>query len=102
MQGKAAQPGDRISIFSTGLGHMFGMGKGNLSTTPIVLIGGLSAEVLSISKATDGLYQVDVRIPEATPLGDEVPVGIEMADTNGRVVRGNSVHISITKKSSAE
>jgi subtilisin-like proprotein convertase family protein len=46
---------------------------------PEVFIGGVQAEVLysGLAPGLTGVWQIDVRIPEAVPQGDEVPVVIE-------------------------
>jgi uncharacterized protein (TIGR03437 family) len=99
--GKAKQ-GETISILTTGLGLPVGFDDGELSTTPIVTIGGLSAQVLSVTKVGTGVSQVTVRIPDAASIGDAVPVHLQMSTVDGRVVEGNIVTIGVERGAGEE
>jgi uncharacterized protein (TIGR03437 family) len=102
VNGRASRPGDTISILCTGLGRTFGPGEGEISTLPMITIGGLSTPVLSVTRVERGLYQVNVRIPEAAPLGDAIPVEVRMPAINGRLVGSNQAYISVERGSRAE
>ena len=80
-----------VQIFATGLGVTdppLATGQTGASSpplnltvvTPVVMIGGSSAEVLFSGMAPGfvGLYQVNARVPTAAPAGDEVPLEIEI------------------------
>ena len=60
--------------------------------TPVVLVGGVPGEVLfsGLAPGFVGLYQVNVRIPEAAPVGDAVEVVL----TIGGVI-SNTVTIAV-------
>ncbi len=73
-----ARPGEVISLWGTGFGRTDpAIPEGQivpsplrLVATPIVTIGGATAEVLFAGLTTPGLYQFNVRIPEMVPDGD--------------------------------
>lgn len=76
-----AAPGQRISLWATGLGpapHPDNIlpEAGNLPTQVEVFIGGEPAEILSSGRASTfpGLDLVSVRVPASAPLGCYVPV----------------------------
>lgn len=93
--GRPARPGDVIQIYCTGLGRATPGGDpagaplptGSLAPSdgnplymtvkkPEVTIGGLSADVQfsGLTPGLAGLYQVNVRIPQDAPSGDDVTV----------------------------
>ena len=47
---------------------------------PVVTIGGVPAELMfwGLAPGFAGLYQVNIRVPEAAPTGDAVPLTITM------------------------
>ena len=73
-----ARPGEVISLWGTGFGMTDpAVPEGQivpsplrLAATPIVTIGGATAEVLFAGLTTPGLYQFNVRIPDTVPDGD--------------------------------
>lgn len=94
-----AAPGDYVQVYLTGLGKATPNGDPNglpLATgqaapldgnpvyetvvTPQVTVGGAPVDVLFSGMAPGfaGLYQVNFRVPDATPDGDAVPVVISM------------------------
>ncbi|MCH8266909.1 MAG: hypothetical protein IH846_05300 [Acidobacteria bacterium] len=91
--GRSTRPaarGEIVSIFCTGLGAVdpaveAGQPAGGSPpsvtvTTPVVLVGGVPGEVLfsGLAPGFVGLYQVNVRIPEAAPVGDAVSLQIQI------------------------
>ena len=99
--GRATQPANRaefISIFCTGLGATIppvaagqAAGSSPLSETllkPVVLVGGLPAEVLFSGLAPDfvGLYQVNARVPDGAPLGNAVSLQIQIGGQTSNAV----------------
>jgi uncharacterized protein (TIGR03437 family) len=93
--GRPATPGELITIFGTGMGRTFGSDDTTVVAKPVVSIDGLAAEVVSATAVGQGVYKVDVRVPEAVNPGDRVPVMIEVPATNGRTVRSNRASIAI-------
>jgi uncharacterized protein (TIGR03437 family) len=86
--GSPAQPGDSISIRSTGLG----------SGIPVfVKIGGSYANVTSINPVSGaaGVSEIHVTIPVGPAFGDAVPVQVEVASPDGRQLQSNTVTIAI-------
>lgn len=98
-----AKAGDIVVVWSTGLGAVdtpIEDGANSLDQIrntlvhPIVLIGGISAQVLfsGLSPNFVGLNQLNVQIPDVTP-GDAVPIQIEAGD----LTSPDGVTISITQ-----
>ena len=94
-----AAVGSVVQIFATGLGAtdpplatgQTGASSPPLNVTvmaPVVMIGGAPAEVLFSGMAPGfvGLYQVNARVPTATPAGDEVPLEIEIGEGSSNTV----------------
>ena len=94
-----AAVGSVVQIFATGLGAtdpplatgQTGASAPPLNLTamvPVVMIGGAPAEVLFSGMAPGfvGLYQVNARVPAATPAGDEVPLEIEIGEGSSNTV----------------
>ena len=94
-----AAAGSVVQIFATGLGAtdpplatgQTGASSPPLNVTvmvPVVMIGGAPAEVLFSGMAPGfvGLYQVNARVPAATPAGDEVPLEIEIGEGSSNTV----------------
>jgi uncharacterized protein (TIGR03437 family) len=83
-----AKPGDVITIYATGIGPVDSpVADGNNSldklrhnvVTPVVTIGGVSAEVQfsGLSPQFVGVNQLNVKVPDAAP-GDAVPLQIQV------------------------
>jgi uncharacterized protein (TIGR03437 family) len=89
--GEPAQTGDLVSIQATGLGA-----SGSSGSIRIV-VGGVDAQVQSIVPAPDaaGVFLINVRIPSAAPLGDAIPVQLEMISLTGRRLSSNTVTLAI-------
>ena len=72
-----AKPGEVVALFASGFGQTnppIANGAvsqyANLSPTPVVKIGGVVAEVQFAGVVSPGLYQFSVKVPDATPNGD--------------------------------
>ena len=110
--GEPARPGDAIQLYVTGLGKATpnGIAEGVPLATgavapadgnplyitvlqPQVTFGGIPAQVLfsGVAPGFAGLYQINVRIPESAPSGDDVPFQITMP--NGQVDASTSIAI---------
>ena len=88
--GNPARAGSVVQIFATGLGAVSPLVPAGqpaaispLSetvTTPVVLIGGIPAEVSysGLAPGTVGVYQINARIPASVPASAAVPVQIQM------------------------
>jgi len=95
--GQPANPGDVLQVFCTGLGKATPQGDPGLPSLPTgsiapvsgdpvystvdmlsVTIGGIPAEVLfsGLAPGYAGIYQVDFRVPQGAPPGDEVPISV--------------------------
>lgn len=98
----AVHAGEYISIYATGLGAVWptppdgqSPAAGVLSfttQTPLVRIGGASAEVVfsGLAPGMVGIYQINAVVPAQAPIGAEVLVSIELG---GSV--SNDVHIAV-------
>ena len=89
--GQPAEPGDTISILSTGAGL-----GGNPSLLG-VSIGGVSATVNHVQAMPGmaGIYRIDVTVPAAAAPGDAVPVVVQVAESSGATITSNTVTIAI-------
>ena len=89
--GEPAQIGDVVSIRATGLGAAVSAGS------IFVKVGGADAQVESVVPALDaaGVFMLNVRIPAAAPIGDTVPVQLEMISPTGRHLSSNKVTLAI-------
>jgi uncharacterized protein (TIGR03437 family) len=90
--GQPAQIDDLISIRATGLGAATGA-----AGAIFVQVGGVDALVQSVVPAPDaaGVFLVNVRIPAAAPIGDAVPVLLEMISPTGSHLSSNKVTLAI-------
>ena len=96
-QGDSAAPGSVIQLFATGLGAVdppveAGQPAGGSPPsvtvmTPVVLVGGVPADVLfsGLTPGFVGLYQVNIRIPEAAPVDDTVELQIEIGGQSSNI-----------------
>jgi uncharacterized protein (TIGR03437 family) len=84
-----AKHGDVMIIYATGLGAVdsppddgaaAGQIQRNTLTTPIVLVGGMSANVIgaALSPQFVGVYQVAIFVPNSAPIGNAVSLQIQM------------------------
>jgi uncharacterized protein (TIGR03437 family) len=105
--GRPAEQGEYISIFANGLGAT---DEDVLPGAPAPLdrivrvanrirlfIGGIEVEPLfaGLAPGQIGLYQIDARVPEGTPVGGEIPLYVEIVLRDGSVVTSNTVAIAI-------
>jgi uncharacterized protein (TIGR03437 family) len=88
-----AQPGDEILLWGTG----FGTSSEVLSGTVSVNIGGVDAQVESVSAVPGqaGVYTVQLRVPVSTVFGEEVPAQLQVTGSDGKVFRSNVVRIAV-------
>ena len=100
INGGAARPvhkGESVSIYSTGLGNVANRPStgdkppGGLcvsTTTPVVTIGGVRANVAfsGLAPGTVGLYIVNAEVPEGAATGNAVPVSITMGGAASNTV----------------
>jgi uncharacterized protein (TIGR03437 family) len=99
----SARPGDFLQIYTTGLGPLdVPVRSGdagypplrNTTSTPVVLLNGTTPADVKFSGMSPefvGVYQVNVQLPPNAPLGDAVPIQIQI----GGVTSPASVTISI-------
>jgi uncharacterized protein (TIGR03437 family) len=89
--GEPAQIDDVVSIRATGLGTAASTGS------IFVKMGGVDAQIQSVVTAPDaaGVCLIDVRIPKAAPIGDAVPVQLEMISPTGHHLTSNTVTLAI-------
>jgi uncharacterized protein (TIGR03437 family) len=83
-----AMPGEAVSIFMTGLGAVNGLWASgqaassalSTTTTPVVTIGGVQAQVSFSGLATRfvGLYQVNVIVPDISLKGTDIPLTLSI------------------------
>jgi uncharacterized protein (TIGR03437 family) len=60
-------------------------------------VGDIDAQVESVVPSPDaaGVFLVQVRIPAAAPLGDSVPVRLELVTADGQRLASNTVTLAI-------
>lgn len=85
---RPAKPGDILEIYATGLGPVTGTpkdggepsGTSTTTTNPVVTIGGMTAtlEFSGLAPGFVGLYQVNIQVPQSAPVGDAIPLQIEI------------------------
>jgi len=63
----------------------------------LVKVGGIDAQVESVTQSPDsaGVFLIQVRIPASAPLGDEVPVTLELVTSDGQRHSSNTVTVAI-------
>jgi uncharacterized protein (TIGR03437 family) len=90
--GEPAQLDDLVSFRATGLGI-----TDSFAGVIAVRVGDVDAQVESVVPALDaaGVFLIHVRIPAAAPLGDEVPVRLELISSDGRRHSSNTATLAI-------
>jgi uncharacterized protein (TIGR03437 family) len=97
--GEPAQPGDYLQIYVTGLGPAYPnqdssqpvLGTGQIApasgsplywtlSAPTVTVGGAPAQPVfyGVAPGFFGLYQINIQVPAAAPIGDYIPLVIAM------------------------
>jgi uncharacterized protein (TIGR03437 family) len=96
--GNPARAGSVIQIFATGLGPVSPQVPAGqpapdsplseTATTPVVLVGGVPAEVTfsGLAPGTVGVYQINARIPSGIPAGSSVTLLIQTGAATSNVV----------------
>ena len=92
--GNSAIAGEIITIYCTGLGRSFG----GQTVMPVVLIDGISAEVMSAHLQGEGVYTVKARVPEAAASGHAVDVVLEVPGVSG-TARSNVARMFVASTS---
>ncbi|MEO5924999.1 MAG: hypothetical protein ABIR70_14355 [Bryobacteraceae bacterium] len=105
---RAAVPGEYLEIYANGLGsttETLGGGKPApldrlitvAGTVTAVLGDGLRVPVAfaGLTPGSVGLFQVNVLVPAGAPLGNAVPLYLELAREDGTVLRSNTVTVGI-------
>jgi uncharacterized protein (TIGR03437 family) len=111
--GRPAVKGEHISIFANGLGRVAETvlpGEAapldrllRLTMGIRVLLGDIEVEPLfaGLAPGEVGVYQIDVSIPDVSPVGPAVPLYIEVVLNDGSVVTSNTVTLAIEEPSPA-
>jgi trimeric autotransporter adhesin len=94
VSGRAAKPGDIITVYCTGLGRMF---VAESPIMPVVFIDGISAEVVSAASTGAGVYEVDVRIPERVTSGN-LTLELRAPTIDSTMLDANRVKISVARE----
>jgi trimeric autotransporter adhesin len=105
---RSVLPGEYLEIYANGLGsttETLGPGKPapldhliRLSGTVTAIIGdGMRVPVAfaGLTPNSVGLFQINIQVPAGAPVGDAVPLSLELAREDGTVVRSNTVTIGI-------
>lgn len=89
--GQPAQPGDHLLVRVTGLRPE------DTTTRPFARLGGVYAEVESMQAVPGvaGVYEVGILVPAATPVGDAIPLVVEVAHADGRITESNTATITV-------
>ncbi len=90
--------GELLEIFATGLGPVtnqpdtgqiaISFPLSRTETTPLVTIGGASARIFfsGLAPRTVGLNQVNVKVPDDAPVGDDIPLVIRIGEVDSAPV----------------
>ena len=80
-QSTPVRPGETIILWANGFGatstpviNGAPLQSGTLTTPPVIRIGGQTAAVAFAGLVSDGLYQINVTVPQGTPAGDQTIV----------------------------
>jgi uncharacterized protein (TIGR03437 family) len=88
--GQPAEPGDSIAIFTTGIGPAGGI-------LPQIKIGDLSVTADSVQEVPGmaGVIQILATVPAGLPVGDALPLVVQVTAPDGSVVQTNTVTVAI-------
>jgi uncharacterized protein (TIGR03437 family) len=91
--GHPAQAGDEILIWGTGFGAAAGTSIKQVS----VRLGEVDAAVEAVRAVPGyaGTYVIQTRVPEATAVGDAVPVELWVTTPDGKQIRSNTVRVAV-------
>jgi uncharacterized protein (TIGR03437 family) len=89
--GQPAQPGDYLSIRATGLGSMDELSAQKF----LVNIGGLTVQADAVDAVAGfaGVFDIKVKLPSGVPIGDNVPLTLELPGRDAGV--SNTVSIAV-------
>ena len=82
---------DHISILATGLGVE---AQSRLEDVQVT-VGELATSVESVTPLSTGLWQVVAKVPNNAPIGDAVPLRLQVTLPGGREVGSNTVTVAI-------
>jgi uncharacterized protein (TIGR03437 family) len=88
--GQPAEPGDSITIFTTGVGPAGGL-------LPQIKIGDLSVTADSVQAVPGmaGVIQILATVPAGLPVGDALPLVVQVTAPDGTVIQTNTVTVAI-------
>ncbi len=104
---RPAKPGEFLTIYASGLGESFeevAAGDAAPSNRQILLrnkvtvvAGGLEVEpgFAGLAPGAAGLYQVNLQLPPSEPLGDGIPLYVNVRSNDGTLRQSNSVNVAI-------
>lgn len=88
-------PGDVVTLYGTGFGR-FQEDKRTI-ISPLILVDGIAAEVVSTISLDHGVYALTIRIPNSVSGGESVNVDIRVPQSDGSLKRASPVGISIVR-----
>ncbi len=95
-----AQAGDKILIFGTGF-----EGSGDMSLTNISAnLNGENVPVEAVTPVTGkaGVYMIQVQAPDSANVSGEVPLQIQITNSDGKMLSSNTVTIAVEPKPAAD
>ena len=104
---RPARPTEPLTIYASGLGEAMervSPGEAAPSNRLILLknkvrvqVGAveIEPEIAALAQGAAGLYQLNLLLPAAAPVGDAVPVYLKVTASDGTLIQSNVVHISI-------
>lgn len=104
---RPAKPGEFLTIYTSGLGESveeIAAGAAAPSNRQILLknkvtivVGGLEIEpdFAGLAPNAAGLYQINLQLPSREPLGDGIPLYVNVTSSDGTIRHSNSVNVAI-------
>jgi uncharacterized protein (TIGR03437 family) len=95
-----AQAGDKIVVFGTGFA-----GSGDVSLTNISAnLNGENVPVEAVAPVPGraGAYTIQLQAPDSANVSGEVPLEIQITNSDGKILRSNTVTISVEPKPAAD